>query len=209
MIKHNTFDLLRGRGTFLLTLTKPWLIKYSNMYTAKRGITNLSSDGMYRILSVSDRCVSPPVALSWSFGAWLNRGSESLFGIVLGLRSNTQNVAPSSSGTLNIISIVFTGVMPISVRAAYRKEPKMPAPPVPLDHVLMTFLWLSNYNMNVMTTDQYALLCVQSLPMEFRWVAQKWGFTKTWAKWRQTDSTKSHPFFFCKRIKLLTIISNH
>lgn len=143
-IKCDIFYLLQGKRDFclcfVLTLTKPWLMKYSNRYTLSNGITYLSSEGMYRIFSLSDSFASPPVALSWSFGAWLICGSESLFGIVFGFRSNTQNVAPSSSGTLSIISIVLTGVMPISIRAAYKKLPKMPAPPVPLDHVLMTFL---------------------------------------------------------------------
>lgn len=63
-----------------------------------------------------------------------------MFGIVHGLRNNNQNVTPSNTGTINMTSIVFRGERPIEIKAAYEKLPKIPAPPVPDDHVDMTFL---------------------------------------------------------------------
>lgn len=63
--------------------------------------------------------------------------------MVHGLRSSTQNAAPSINGTLNINNIVLTGDTPNDINAAYEKLPKMPAPPVPDDHVDITFLSFS------------------------------------------------------------------
>lgn len=67
-------------------------------------------------------------------------GSEFCFGIEFGFRSRTQNVNASSSGMVDINKIVLKGDKPSEIRAAYEKDPSMPAPPVPLDHVLITFL---------------------------------------------------------------------
>lgn len=70
----------------------------------------------------------------------LNEISESFFGMVHGFRNKHQKVIASMNGTINIIHIVFTGETPIEIRAAYEKLPKIPAPPVPLDQVLITNL---------------------------------------------------------------------
>lgn len=66
--------------------------------------------------------------------------SDSFMEFVHGLRSNSQKVPASIIGTANIINIVLNGVTPYEIKAAYEKLPKIPAPPVPEDHVDMTFL---------------------------------------------------------------------
>lgn len=73
--------------------------------------------------------------------AVVNESSDSFFGITqLGLRNNNQKVMPSMNGMINIINIVLIGETPMEISAAYEKLPKIPAPPVPLDQVLITFL---------------------------------------------------------------------
>lgn len=59
------------------------------------------------------------------------------------MRNKIQKAAPSIKGTLNMSSIVFTGDTPKAMRAAYEVAPIMPAPPVPDDHVDITFLKIS------------------------------------------------------------------
>lgn len=43
---------------------------------------------------------------------------------------------------VDINKIVLTGDRPSEIRAAYENDPKIPAPPVPEDHVEMTFLYV-------------------------------------------------------------------
>lgn len=57
-----------------------------------------------------------------------------------GRRNTPQKAIASKIGTTIIISIVSTGVTPSEIRPAYEREPITPAPPVPDDHVDITFL---------------------------------------------------------------------
>lgn len=75
-----------------------------------------------------------------SYGVVVNEISESFLGMAHGLRSKKKNVIASIHGTTNIIHIVLMGETPSEISAAYENDPKIPAPPVPLDHVLITFL---------------------------------------------------------------------
>lgn len=112
-----------------------------NMYFNKLGI--------YRILSASVNDSTDSIFLlphsksNWlsiELLAALNLSLDTFFGMQLGFLSKIQNAAPSRSGTLNIRSIVFTGEIPTATRPAYDSDPIIPAPPVPDDHVDITFL---------------------------------------------------------------------
>lgn len=84
------------------------------------------------------------------FNSWVDVADElvvddvfvqySTRGIDFGLRNRIQKVAPSNIGINIIMSIVLTGVTPNVISPAYDTAPIIPAPPVPEDHVDMTFL---------------------------------------------------------------------
>lgn len=96
----------------------------------------MSNDGKYRILPPSVNFaakLSPPHSISSDDDDIVNEISESFFGMAHGLRSNSQKVSPSMNGMASIINMVLMGEMPTDINAAYENDPKMPAPPVPLD----------------------------------------------------------------------------
>lgn len=112
-------------------------MKYSSKNTDDTGIKYLNNVGIMRNLSASVNFISSSCSLSVNN---LKDITEWVFGIVFGFRSNNQNVAPSITGTINIMYIVSTGEMPYEIKAAYEKLPKIPAPPVPDDHDDITLL---------------------------------------------------------------------
>lgn len=119
-------------------LTNPWLMKYSSKNIAESGIMYLNSDGTKRILSKVPQSFC--VISFWSPIDWLHWHSKSCFGILFGDRSKIQNAVATITGTTSIISMVSVGVKPSEISAAYEKDPRIPAPPVPDAYVEITFL---------------------------------------------------------------------
>lgn len=114
-------------------------MKYSNKYTVINGITNFSNVGKYFIFSLNvNGSSSPPFSIT---SLSLEGSFSTDFSItLLGRRSINQNATASNAGTTNITSKVATGVKPNSINPAYDSAPITPAPPVPDDHVEITFL---------------------------------------------------------------------
>lgn len=136
-------------------------MKYSKKYTRVSGIMYLSSDGTYLIfafrpingfsssLSSSELSISSALPFnSFSFSVLMLASVVLMvllepvdrFGSIFGRRSTPQKATASIAGTTIIISIVVTGVTPNAMSPAYEREPMTPAPPVPDDHVDITFL---------------------------------------------------------------------
>lgn len=134
-------------------------MKYSKKYTRVSGTMYLSSDGTYLIFafrpisgfssSLSSCELSISSALPFNWFSVLMLASVVLMvllepvdrlGTIFGRRSTPQKATASMAGTTIIISIVVTGVTPNAISPAYEREPMTPAPPVPDDHVDITFL---------------------------------------------------------------------
>lgn len=112
----------------------------------------MSSCGKKRIFSLNVSVCTVSLLLPHSTSIWpsiellilFNFSHDPFLGIDFGLRSNIQKAAASITGTTNIVNIVLTGDTPNAMSPAYETEPMIPAPPVPEDHVDITFLKMSS-----------------------------------------------------------------
>lgn len=126
---------------------------------------------------------STSIWLSIELQAALNFSLDTFLGIDFGLRNSIQKAAPSIIGTLSIISIVCTGDTPNAMRPAYDTAPMIPAPPVPDDHVDITFLQIRKTKTIILKTQRVSPTSIHLL-VKFWRIWQKWRLTKARTTWR-------------------------